>query len=331
MVAVLLCVEFAARVAEPRLPPPDTWPTVQSATKADQIVQLVNEGSTVDVAFLGSSVVVQGIDPIAFNAAPANLTSYNAALDGASMRGLEIWAQELVFPLLDPRVVVIGVITRDLNDRGKDQEDFYESLRSSEGLAQVQAKGTDGSLIDQVTNSSALLRIRPVLRQPGTVLRHLLGRDADTPPLPGPFGAAPIDASAFTYDFSESWRSFWQRRHLNDYGMGGEEFSALQRLVESALAQDREVVLVEMPVHRDYLTVQPGGAAAITVFHEALATLGLWDAVDLIALTHQFESDAFRDPAHLNPTGAEILARDLAAYISTQGDHIASTVPGPSG
>ena len=40
--------------------------------------QLVSDGEQIDVVFVGSSVVEEGIDPVAFNSV-SNQTAYNAA------------------------------------------------------------------------------------------------------------------------------------------------------------------------------------------------------------------------------------------------------------
>ena len=316
---IVVCVvvaEVTARTLEPLLPAADRWPTDQTAAKADQIARLAADGSPIDVVFLGSSVVVQGVDPVAFNDAPADLTSYNAALDGASMRSVEAWSRDVVFPSLDPRAVVIGLTTRDLNDRGVSQQEFYRSLTASSGFRDHKPKSGADWLFGQIANRSALLRIRPFLRQPGTMLQGVLGKDSEAALLPGPFGAAPIDDHAFAYDSSESWRNFWRTRHFNDFTMGGHELSALQALIQLALEQERLVFLVEMPFHDDYLSVQPNGRTEVERLHDLLATLNYGAGVELIALADSYGPEVFRDPAHLNPTGAAALAAELAAHVS---------------
>lgn len=314
--ACLLVAEVTARAVEPLLPPADQWPTDQTSAKADQIAGLAAGGSPIDVVFLGSSVVVQGVDPIAFNDAPSDLTSYNAALDGASPRSVEAWAKDVVFPSLDPQAVVIGITTRDLNDRGVSQQEFYRSLLASSGLQDLEPQSGGNRLFNDIADLSALLRIRPFLRQPGTTLQHVLGQDSEVGLLPGPFGAAPIDENSFAYDSSESWRNFWRTRHFNDFTMGGHELSALQSLIDLAIEQQRRVFLVEMPLHNDYLSVQPNGEVEVERLHNLLANLEYDTGVELIALADRYGPEVFRDPAHLNPDGAAALGAELAAYVA---------------
>lgn len=301
---------------EPLLPPENRWPTDQTSAKADQIEGLAVGGSPIDVVFLGSSVVVQGVDPIAFNDAPTDLTSYNAALDGASLRSVEAWARNVVFPSLDPQAVVIGITTRDLNDRGVSQQEFYRSLMASNGLQALQPNSGVDRLLNEIGDLSALLRIRPFLRQPGTTLLDVLGEDSEVALLPGPFGAAPIDENSFVYDSSESWRNFWRTRHFNDFTMGGHEFTALQDLIDLAIEQQRRVFLVEMPLHEDYLSVQPNGEVEVARLHSLLLNLEGRAGVELISLADRYEPEDFRDPAHLNPDGAAALGAELAAYVA---------------
>jgi hypothetical protein len=171
-------------------------------------------------------------------------------------------------------------------------------------------------LLNEIGDLSALLRIRPFLRQPGTTLQHVLGQESEVALLPGPFGAAPIDENAYKYDSSESWRNFWRTRHFNDFTMGGHELTALQSLIDLAIKQERRVFLVEMPLHVDYLTVQPNGEVEVERLHSLLADLEYGTNVQLIALADRYGPEDFRDPAHLNPAGAAALSAELAAYVS---------------
>lgn len=327
----LVVAELGAWALEPLLPSPNPWPTDQTAVKANQIMGLAAAGSSVDAVFLGSSVVVEGIDPLAFNGTAEELTGYNAALDGASMKAAALWAEEFVLPSLDPRVVVVGITTRDLNDGGTSQEEFFRSLSASRGLRDIRLQTGLWKWVNEVSQTSALLRLRPVLRQPGTILRHLMGQTGPSEPSPGPFGSEPLDETAFTYNDSESWHRLWRTRHFDHFAIGGEELSALEGLIGSALAQGREVVLVEMPVHNDYVKSQPGGEAALAELHEVLTSLAQPEGVHLISPLGAYGPEDFRDPAHLNPEAAEQLAVDLASYVAAvEGLSTASEGQGPT-
>jgi hypothetical protein len=314
MITALLLAELAAAAVEPHLPAPQLWPTTQAAAKAAQISNLAPIES-IDVVFLGSSVVVQGVDPIAFNNASEGLTGYNAALDGASMRSVELWAREVVFPAFDPGIVVIGVTTRDLNDGGVNQEEFFRGLEASKGLQGFRSDGGLSELLERLADSSALLRIRPHLRQPGKLAEQLLGRDDESDQPPGPYGAAESQGS-LGYQYSDAWRDLWRNRHFNDYAIGQSEWEALQRIVGAAEDEGRQVIVVEMPVHDDYLDLQPDGEAGLSNAHALLAEIESRPLVELVSLTDVFQPEFFRDPAHLNEAGAELLGIALADHLS---------------
>jgi hypothetical protein len=317
LVAAVLAAELVARILEPILPPPDRWPTDETQAKFDQMATLAALPDPIDVVFLGSSIVVEGIDPLTFNEEEGDLTSYNAALSAASVRSLEPWTLEVVLPLLDPRFLVIGLTTRDVNDGGLGQREFYERITASEGLRDLESDSLIQRVLTRIQESSALLRLRPLLRKPGTAILALLGRqENDGSPLPGPFGSEPLEEQGSEYDASADWRRFWSTRQINDYDIGGVELAALERLVASAESQGREVVLVEMPIHPDYLAVQPGGEPAVAQLHEVLMELALRNDAELLQFHGEFGPEDFRDPAHLNPQAATQLASMLARELT---------------
>jgi len=311
----VLIGEAAARVIEPMLETPLRWPTAQIAQKADQIRQLANEGASIDVVFLGSSVVALGIDPIEFNGADG-WVSYNAGLNGAAVSGLERWAFDVVLPRLQPTVVVIGLTTRDLNDHGRLSADFLQSMDIADGWRDFEERNAFERIVDVVQDSSALVRIRPVLRTPATTVRHVVTGTGDPGLEAGPFGSEG-EPSTVPYD-AEAWTSLWSIDHLNDYSMGGQELAALDHLVARLTSGGFDVVLVEMPVLPDFLSVQPGGVEAVTEFRHALQEIASIHDVEFVSPDGEFGPNDFRDPAHLNQEASGVLAvflRDrLASY-----------------
>lgn len=314
-VATLLTAEIGAAALEPRLPEPMVWPSTQVAAKVAQMDELAKNGSKVNVVFLGSSVVEQGINPLSFNSA-GDLLAYNAALNGASPQSLELWAKEVVFPRLDPQVVVIGLTSRDLNDGGLSQQQFFTHLQTSDGFRRLSRPQGFARWLEAAAETSAFWRIRSLLRQPGSTLIDLLGRGKSNRPGPGPFGAESPTTGATTYNASTNWRRFWTNRHFNDFSLGGQELEALKRLVQDSLDQGREVVVVEMPIHDDYLDVQPNGEAAVNQFQALVEKTLSGSSAELINLTHGFGATDFRDPAHLTPDAAGRLGVSLAARVA---------------
>jgi hypothetical protein len=142
--------------------------------------ELSSEGG-VDVVFLGSSMVDVGIDPETFveNSDWAEV-AYNAALSSASLGLIEVWANEVVFPLLQPRVVVIGISSRELNDNGLAQQQshdrYMESIGRAEYLGELSIKQGLELAAEDV---SALYRLRKLIRVPGDFADLLLGTTKD--------------------------------------------------------------------------------------------------------------------------------------------------------
>jgi len=312
----LLTAEVAARAAEPLLETPLRWPTAQIAQKADQIKQLAAEGASIDVVFLGSSVVALGIDPIEFNEADG-LVAYNAGLNGAAVSGLERWAFDVVLPQLQPTVVVIGLTTRDLNDHGRLSADFLQSMEIADGWKDFEERNPFERFIDAVQDSSALVRIRPLLRTPATTVRHALRGNGDPGLEAGPFGSEG-EPSTIPYD-AEAWTSLWAIDHLNDYSMGGQELAALDQLLTRLNSEGFEVVLAEMPVLPEYIAVQPGGAEALAEFRQAVQEIASAHDVEFLSPESDFGPNDFRDPAHLNLAASGEFAASLREHLASGG------------
>lgn len=310
----VLTGEVAARVVEPLLETPLRWPTAQIAEKADQIRQLADEGASIDVVFLGSSVVALGIDPVEFNKADG-WVAYNAGLNGAAVSGLERWAFDVVLPQLQPTVVVIGLTTRDLNDHGRLAAEFRQTMDIADGWRDFEERNAFEQLVDTVRDSSALVRIRPLLRAPATTARRVGRGNGDPGLAAGPFGSEG-DPSNIPYD-AEAWTSLWSIDHLNDYSMGGEELAALDNLVARLKGGGFDVVLAEMPVLPDYVSVQPGGAEALTEFRQAVQEIARNHDVEFVSLDGGFGPSDFRDPAHLNQEASGELAVSLREQLAS--------------
>jgi hypothetical protein len=316
MVAVLFAAEIAARMIEPLIPATKGWPTTQMAAKVDQMTELATSSTDVSVVFLGSSSMDQDVNPVVFNDTSSGLISYNASLNGLSVRTLELWALDVVLPALDPEIVVIGLTTRELNDGGTPQQDLLSRLAASRGLRELKT----GKLNDPVSiaeDSLALLRIRESLRRPFSLALQLFGGDTgEVSSLPGPYGQRKPGERDFTYDFSDRWREEWTNEDMRDFAMGGEEADALARMIAVMTNQDRIVVLVPLPTSSDYATVQPGGIDSISGFRTLLSNVARSEGARLVEPALDLENRDFRDPAHLNPVAAEEYAMALAQHLA---------------
>ena len=315
--AVLLILEVGMRAAETRADPPSTWPSSEMAAKYAQLGDLVANNKEPDVIFVGSSAVFEGVDPAAYSAASGgDITAYNAALGAASMVSIERWTIDIVLNLVQPETVVIGTISRDINDNGIGQMAFFERLIASPDYAAAaggNASNPADSITEWLNDHSALVRMRPHLRRPVTFARDIARGGALPPATLGAHGAEPESEYEFEYVVDEDWRSFWTERQLYNYSVGGRESAALRRLVDELVDRNIQVVLVSMPVTDDYLELLPDAVADQAEFEELLAELASRPGIIYVdGRSIATSNELFRDPAHLNPVGARRLAEALA-------------------
>jgi hypothetical protein len=316
-VAVLASAELAAQAAESSLPQPDSWPSPETAAKVDQMQEIVEETEPITTVFLGSSVVAEGVDPGTFSAV-SNTTAYNAALSAASPRSLAVWAEDLVIPLTQPRVAILGLISRDLNENGISQIEFFERVTSAPAMIDLGKPDNPMEVAEKwLLDHFALFRLRPLLRDPGMLMIRLLGDDppTDDDVIVGPLGA---DTSSGDQPYSDlaRWRAAWTSRHLNDFSIGDTETEALRSLLQSLESAGTEVWLVNMPVTEDYLATVPDGRRRQSEFSDLLQNVAAELDISFIDVSEAYEKSRFRDPAHLTSEAA----RDLAALLAAQVD-----------
>jgi hypothetical protein len=318
MLVILGAVEAGARLAEPRVFSAPQWGSRPSDTKVAQIQELA-AGRGADIVFLGSSAVEVGVDPAVFLAgAEDDLSAYNASITGASPRVLEAWASELVFPLLEPSIVVIGLTSRDMNDEGLDQERVYHQYLDSPGRLHYLG---EPSLLDDIEwealNASALLRVRSAMRSPSEFVASL-SYPGNGAPRVTELGRVSTP-SDWTYSVSDEFREDLTMRSLQNYHVGGVELDALTAIVQQAHDRGAVVYLVEMPVvAEDYYPLHPNGATDVAEFEAVLADyVASQPVVWLDSAPGAWDRSFFGDPLHMNSAGTERFSRWLAEVIET--------------
>ena len=128
VLVVALVAEGAVRLIASDLTPPQRWSVPEAQRKEDQ---LRNTNGSGGVLFLGASGVDAAADPIAIGG-----RGYNAALQGASIEMIALWANEVGVPKFRPSTVVIGLSPIELTphdqQRIKSTKDFIASPRLRE-------------------------------------------------------------------------------------------------------------------------------------------------------------------------------------------------------
>jgi hypothetical protein len=314
-VAVLLLAEATARLLAPKLPvEPGKWPRPELAAKYDQMRQYAEKGEGFDLVFVGSSMTMNGIDPVIFSER-AGLRAYNAAFAAGSPRTVALWTLDIVEPLLSPDILVYGISARDFNDNGKVQRDIYKGFTSSPGYRQV-AAGVEQRAEGLLEHFSVFMRYRRYFRSPGKVLRDLTeekrpGKDPKygsisqfgrREPKPGP------------YKIRKHWKRNQISRVLNDFSMGADELTALSELHADLERRGVQMVLLSMPMSADYGPLLPHGERDLVEYRRMISEFT--DAREIPIIDAENAATgfwAFRDPVHLDIGGRRALTEELAA------------------
>jgi hypothetical protein len=314
---VVFGAELGLRVVERHFPEPMQWPSQEAASKVAQMEHLESE-TGIDVVLVGSSVVAEGIDPVAYSES-AGEVAYNAALSAASMRSTELWMADVVVPLTHPTAVVIGVTGRDLNDNGISQTEFYERLTSSPGYLDMRSPRNPVEEVEEwLLEHSALIRLRPILRDPAAIAVELgfQNPDSDAESDVGPLGSD-MSYEGASYPRISDWRSLFLSRHLNSYSVGDAEIDALTRMVSDLRRNGISVLLVNMPVTDDYVGTLPDGERDMAELDLILSDLASATGSGYVDVSEEFVRLDFRDPAHLTPRAASTLAIELAQWTTS--------------
>lgn len=309
--------EVSVRLAAPHLPGPLTWNDYAVQAKAQRLEDLRKAGLRVPVVLAGSSSMNAAGDPELL----ADLTgrrTYNAALNGADMRSVAAWVEQVVLAHARPSTVVVGTTSLELNDNGLTQAEFRRGLLRSDGLALAAGRaGITDRLEGALQEASALVRYRSVLRRPATISEDRASqRRGDA----GAWGT--LDAleafHARDYAITPSFRQRTRDRSFHRFAVGGPQVEALERLIARLDRAGVRTVLVKLPVTTDVLAIHPGGAKDYRRYEAALAGVVARTGVRFIDASARIgDRRWFVDPLHLNAAGSQRFTQLLAGAIPT--------------
>ncbi len=309
--AVLLLAELVARSVAPTLPvDPGKWPRIEIAQKLDQMRGYVNDEKPFDAAFVGSSMMAGGIDPLAFTRR-SDVRGYNAAFSGPSMRTITPWTLDIVEPLLEPEAVVLGIQSRELSNNGPANKTLFESFMSSPGYRETTSNIAlrFGGALDRI---SYFLRYRRAFREPTELFRakgSAALEAADVSQEIGPLGMRV--QRDIPYHDTEHFRTWLYKRMLYDFEVRGPDYSALVRLYRELRERDVRLVVVNMPVTDAYWEAHRASSSRRR-YHAALERF-LDDAdVTFVDAEGALSPAAFRNPMHLDIAARRWTGRALA-------------------
>lgn len=326
VVAVLAVAELSARAFSPYLPEALVWSDKSTQVKVAQMDRLERRHGCVDVAFVGNSMTRDAVDPLTYTASdPQHRSAYNAALDAATPALLKRWTLEQVEPRLQPGTVVLGLSSFDLNDNARIAASALDSYQT----ATLSRDDFFGRLQAPFVEHSDLFRYRSELRDPAEVWAGIqrLRDGARTERLSadgldgiiGPDGEG-LSRRPLHYTGSVAIQAFDRAQLLNDFHMGGAQIAAATDLVEQLRGRGVEVVLLLLPVTRDYVELHPDGGADFQRFLVTARRLAERTGATLVDAHAWATSDEqFADTHHLNGEGALAFSADLPSLLADAG------------
>jgi hypothetical protein len=262
----------------------------------------------VRVAVVGSSVVDLGVDP-----ARLGVPAYNVALRGASADIIATWTRRVVVPRLRPMTVVIGLTSRELSPNDAEQ---IGATRDFNGAPAVRSLLGTERWTDKADRSagrvSEIFRYRTVLRRPLSWFGGRDGLDSGVRLTSLGWDRSKADGQ---YDASEGVRDFFRSAPLHDFTIGDHEVRVLTELATALRRGGTDVVVVNMPVTADYLTLHPHGESDYRAATEAMQRVAERSGSRFIDVGI-WPNQLFGDPIHLNGAGVRRLAGELAPELA---------------
>jgi len=318
--ALVLAVlaELAFRAAAPSLRTPLLWPDWETQNKVAAIDRLAGRGGA-SIVFVGSSVVNAGFDPrVVTTSLRLERPAFNAALNGSDLRTTDFWTRNVVVPRLHPDVVVIGFNSPEANDGWNAPNSIHDKFfHTPLGGEATGAGGVFGAIERWLIRRSTFVRYRSLFSHP---VDAFSGNDK-AQKAQGVDGLGRLDALGSFLQRPYSPRpdralAAWQLVFRN-YHVGGPQFGALGRLVNTLTEKGIRVVIVRMPVSPDIQGLHPHGAADRDAFSRTLDDFVASHAVTLVDAETEIGSSPalFVDPLHLNGNGRRSMTALIVARL----------------
>ncbi|MDH5238318.1 MAG: hypothetical protein OEW85_11950, partial [Acidimicrobiia bacterium] len=324
VVAVIVAAEVGAQILAPRLEPvPHDWPNAMTQLQHHQLELLQGtqlDGTNIPVVFVGDSGAQQAFIPDEFAAIDeGNRLSYNASIPGGVPRVTRDWLLSEVIPQLEPDVVVWGIGISDVTEGyGKVQVEAYSgSLGAKDGAF--------AGLERAAADASALVRLRPVLRDPSLLMGD--GRDAVVDDMAAAERLlAPAGQRLGYQPGTDDEDATAVAATLGSFAIDERDVSAITDTITKIRRRGKQVVLVELPTSPQVIESLPNGAEDLSTFRQALADVATETNAQVLRAIGPFTEDDFVDPIHLTEEAAESVTGQVAAALpSLELDDAAAT------
>lgn len=322
---VLLLAEGTVRLISGHLPPPTSGDTQELVIKKEQMEALAEQGQ-VEVAFLGNSTMDAGLDATRFGqTSTAFDTAYNAALLGIPLDTQARWFGEVVLPILDPQVVVLGMNPVDVLQSYYTEGELAVVNASFHSRFREIEQGPAAAINRVAYDDSYLIRYRGSLRAPF----HVVEAAWNTATFQEPQGIWSRPDGFFDRNVAADGASLLYRGRTFDGEVSDKLVDDLQRTLDSDLREgriDRLVDQVEEAGHDPVVVIPP---VSLSILSQHGIEAARWREVaaqiaseaqrrDVPVVdfsTVDYPDSAFSDPMHLNAAGTERFTDELAAAI----------------
>jgi hypothetical protein len=314
-VGVLGAAEIVLRRLALKLRPLSEWRNWEMQHKVDALTDLAREGGASIVA-VGSSTMNAAVDPdLLSQLTDRNCPAFNAALNGAGMRLLELWTLRIIVPRLRPDIVVIGLGSGEINRGNIVAKRLLRSFLTSPAWGELTGEGSAAvRWIHGLEERSFLVRYR-----------RYLGRRSLFQPDPFERASACRRLGLLRWFLIFRYRPYviedrqvkiWKEA-LNEYEIGPEDLAALDRLIDGLRAAGVVPLLVKTPSTADWVGFHPGGEKDFKSFEDAVDSVVRRREVPFADLMAPLSSiEEYADPVHVNGAGQERFTGLLADVIA---------------
>jgi hypothetical protein len=308
LAAGLLLAELAVRVDAHHIPAPVTWSGPEEQLKYSQMQTLHREGHTGGIVVVGSSVADVGIDPAGLTTVPG-VPTYNAALLGANLETVRWWTDHVVVPLLQPRQIVFGLTSREVNSNDPQASSLGQQFFASPAVRHLDGSESVWQRLERYGGDiSYLFRYRKIFRDPSlladkTTEMQIQQAQTDSRGLDLVFAHGPYLQSA----------AFFQATILFRFVVSPAKLSLLAATLQDIGHRGTRVVLADTPVTQDYVSLHPQ-AGDYAAYQNALALVAATAQVPLIR-GQVWPTSLFSDPIHLNAAGTARFTPAVAAQL----------------
>ena len=295
--------------------PPYNFPSF-SSERLDQELQLylkyLRANGKPDILVMGSSRSLQGIDPAALEEALAaqghpGLKVYNFGINGATAQVMNLLVQHILTPEQLPKLIVWGDGSRAFNNGRPDRT--YSQILASAGYRRVAAG-------EQPIPTRIFAWEIPIA---STSNKSAADSTAPAHPVTADLTLQGFQKVTDEYQPDRYYRQFpWVPGQFDaDYrafNLQGEQAEATVDLARFARAEGITLVVVNLPLSRDYLdTVRRGYERGFQRHMWQLARREQFMFRNLSQQPELMRDSYFADPSHINSKGARATAFHLAA------------------